>query len=160
MEHLSIGERIREVASAAAAGLGLEFVHSEVAGSKRNPTVRVFIDKEGGVSVEDCAEVSRSMESVLDADDFIPSSYVLEVSSPGIERELYSLADFVRFTGKEARVKAQPINGQRNFSGRIEAVENNAIVFNDKTSGLVTIPYDSVVKANLLIDLENELKRR
>lgn len=155
-----IGERIREVASAAATELGLEFVHSEIAGSKRNPTVRVFIDKEGGVTVEDCADVSRTIEAVLDADDFISSSYVLEVSSPGIERGLYSVDDFVKFTGKEAKIRARPINGQKNFSGRIVAVENGAIVFDDKTSGVVRVPYESIAKANLLVDLENELKKR
>jgi len=85
---------------------------------------------------------------------------VLEVSSPGIERELYKLADFEKFTGEDARIKTrQPIGGQRNFSGRIVAVKGSEIEFEDRTSGTVTIPSDSVVKANLMVDMSGDFKK-
>lgn len=159
-KHLT-GERIKGIAAAAVSDMGLEFVHAEVVGSKKNLTVRVFIDKPEGVTIEDCSTASRRIEAVLDADDFIPSSYVLEVSSPGIERELYSLNDFERFAGKSAKVKTEtPVNGQKNFKGRIAAVEKGKIVFEDITAGKVSFPYEAVAKANLLIDLEEEFKRR
>ena len=90
----SIGERVEQIAVSVTSKAGIEFVHCEIAGSKRNPIVRLIIDKPGGVTLEDCAQVSRDVESVLDKDDFIPTAYVLEVSSPGIERELFKLADF------------------------------------------------------------------
>jgi ribosome maturation factor RimP len=96
----------------------------------------------------------------LDVEDFIPSAYLLEVSSPGLERELYSLKDFEKFVGSLAKVKTDAaINGQKNFRGRINAVENDEVVFDDKTSGTIRFPYSAVAKANLEIDLDEELKR-
>jgi ribosome maturation factor RimP len=156
----SIGERVGQIAASVTEKAGIEFVHCEIAGSKRNPTVRLIIDKPGGVSLEDCARISREVEAVLDQDDFIPTSYVIEVSSPGIERELYSLADFERFSGQDARVKAnKPIGGQRNFAGKIIAVIDDEIEFEDRTNGKLRIPYGSVVKASLLVDLTEDFKK-
>lgn len=161
MEHQSIKGRIQDIAVQASAKHGVEFVHAEVAGTKRNMIVRVFIDKPEGVTIEDCSMVSRSMEEVLDADDFIPSAYVLEVSSPGLDRGLYSIDDFRRFAGKRAKVKtAAAIGGQANFNGRIIEVEGEEIVFEDKTNGLVRIPFKEVQKANLKVDLSEEFGRR
>jgi ribosome maturation factor RimP len=112
MNHL-INERIRESAVRIAEENGLELVHVQVAGTGRNLTVRVFIDKEGGVTHEDCTKVSRQLDAILDAEDFIASAYLLEVSSPGLERELYNLKDFERFVGKLAKVKTNTaIDGQ------------------------------------------------
>ena len=160
MSNQSVSEQIQAIAARVAAERNLEFVHCEVVGSKRNPVVRVFIDKPGGVTHEDCASVSRQIEAILDADDFIPSAYLLEVSSPGLERGLYSLQDFEKFAGQMARVKTNvPIDGQKNFSGRITSVEGDEIVFADKTRGEARFPYAVVAKANLEIDLEEELKK-
>ncbi len=159
MKH-SIEEEVREIAVRATEENGLEFVHAEVAGTKRNLIIQVFIDKEGGVTHEDCALVSRQIGAVLDEQDAVALSYTLEVSSPGIERGLYSLEDFEKFSGQLAKVKTEKaINGQKNFRGRIVGIENNDIVFDDKTNGNVRFPYSAVVKANLEIDLEEELKR-
>jgi ribosome maturation factor RimP len=86
---------------------------------------------------------------------------MLEVSSPGLERELYSLKDFEKFAGNMAKVKTtQPVNGQKNFSGRIVEVKGEEIVFEDKTNGTVQFPYNTVAKANLEVDFEEELKRK
>ncbi len=160
MSNQSVSEEIKALAVRITAERNLEFVHSEVIGSKRNPVVRVYIDKSGGVTHEDCVAVSRQIEAVLDAEDFIGSAYVLEVSSPGLERGLYSVQDFEKFAGHLARVKTNvPIDGQKNFSGRITAVEGDEIVFADKTRGEARFPYAAVAKANLEIDLEEELKR-
>jgi ribosome maturation factor RimP len=161
MEKHSVTERIESIASEISKKMSVEFVHADVVGSKRNPTVRVFIDKPGGVTIDDCAKVSHEMEQVLDADDFIPSAYVLEVSSPGIERQLYKLGDFVRFTGHLARIKTtDEFDGQKNFTGTIESVDGETVVLNDATKGTVRIPYASIAKANLKIDLGKELNRR
>ncbi len=155
-----IEERVREIADWAAKENGVEFVHAEVAGTPRNLTVRIYIDKEGGVTHEDCALLSRQVESILDAEDTAALSYTLEVSSPGLERELYSLEDFKKFTGHPAKVKTNAaVDGQKNFRGRIGKIENDTIFFEDKTKGQVKFPYGSVAKANLEIDLEEELKR-
>ena len=153
-------DRITAIGKEVAEKNGLELVHCHMAGSKRSPVVRVFIDKPGGVTVEDCADVSREMEAILDREDLIPTSYVLEVSSPGIERELFTIDDFKRFAGQNARIKTgRPIRGQRNFTGRIASAKNGMIDFEDRTSGLVQIPFEAVVKANLMVDLHSEFKR-
>jgi ribosome maturation factor RimP len=160
MAKISSSERIQGIAARAAAENKVELVHVDVLGAERSPTVRVFIDKEGGVTHEDCATVSRQIGASLDAEDFISSAYILEVSSPGLERELYSLQDFEKFAGKLAKVKTyKPIDGQRNFRGRIKTVEADNIVFDDKTGGEVRFPFDAVAKANLEIDIEEEFKR-
>jgi ribosome maturation factor RimP len=155
-----IDERIKEIAAQTAEKGGLEFVNVQIVGSSKNLTVRVFIDKPGGVTHTDCSAVSRELEAIIDAEDFIPATYLLEVSSPGLERELYSLKDFEKFVGSLAKVKTNVmIDGQKNFRGRIARIESDEIVFEDKTKGTVRFPFSAVSKANLEIDLEEELKR-
>ncbi len=160
MGKLSIEERLREAAETVAAKNGVELVHAEKLGAGKALTVRVFIDKPDGVSHEDCALYSREFGDLLDQEDLIPTEYLLEVSSPGLERELYSLRDFERFAGHLAKVKTRsPIDGQKNFRGRIAAVEEGTIRFDDKTRGAVSFSHEMVAKANLEIDLDEELKR-
>ena len=155
-----VDERIKEIAARVTEESNLELVHTQIVGASRSLTVRVFIDKTGGITHDDCSLVSRKLDAILDAEDFIPGNYLLEVSSPGLERELYSLKDFEKFAGSLAKVKThQPIDGQKNFRGRIGTVENEEIVFEDKTKGTVRFPFSAVAKANLEIDLEQELKR-
>jgi ribosome maturation factor RimP len=155
----SIEGRVREIARRAAEERGLELVHVEFAGGARAPAVRVFIDKPGGVTHADCSEVSTHLGTVLDVEDFIPAAYTLEVSSPGLERGLYNRGDFERFAGRLAKMKARnPVNGQRNFRGRIEGVEGDDILFEDKTTGRVRVPLSEVAKANLEIDVEEEFR--
>src|SRR6185369_6864219 len=153
----SIQERIEDIAKQVTDGTDVEFVHCQIAGSKSNPTVRLTIDRPDGVSLDDCADFSRGVESFLDRDDFIPTSYTLEVSSPGIERDLYKIEDYRRFAGQSARLKTdRPIDGQRHFAGRIVSVKDDNIEFDDRTNGLVQIPFDAVVKGNLMVDLDQE----
>ena len=161
MQRDPIADRIDKIADKAAVENGVEFLYSEIVGSKRNMTVRIYIDKPSGVTIDDCSNVSRSIEAVIDADDFIPSAYVLEVSSPGLERRLISLQDFEKFTGKKAKIKTtEAINGQANFNGRIESVEGLEVVLDDKTNGRVRIPFGLVSKANLKVDLSEEFKKK
>ena len=140
---------------------GIEIVNVDISGTKRDSVVRIFIDKEGGVTLQDCTEVSRDVEAVLDAEDFIPTRYVLEVSSPGIERELYSVADFVKFNGKLVKVKLkEAVDGQKTFVGPISSIEGEAITIEDRTRGPVTFEFAAVDKANLKIDLSQEFGKR
>ncbi|HKR01885.1 MAG TPA: ribosome maturation factor RimP [Pyrinomonadaceae bacterium] len=156
----SIEERVRGIAERVAADRGLELVHAEVAGPEGKPIIRIFIDKPEGVTHEDCSEVSLHVGTILDVEDFIHSAYTLEVSSPGLERGLYKRADYERFSGHPAKMKSRiAVNGQRNFRGRIIGVEGDQVIFEDKTSGRVTIPLEHVVKANLEIDVEEEFRR-
>jgi ribosome maturation factor RimP len=160
MEPAEIEGRVREIVERVATEHGFEHVHTEIGVVGRNAAVRIFIDKPGGVTHEDCSAVSHHVGTILDVEDFISSTYNLEVSSPGLERGLYKLADYERFAGRDAKVRTrEAINGQRNFRGRIVSVEGDAVVFDDKTSGRVTFAVSSVAKANLEIDVEEEFRR-
>lgn len=161
MDKAGLEKGLTELAEAIVSKRGFELVAAELAGSAKNLTVKVFIDKDGGVTVDDCASVSRDLSERLDERDLIPAAYTLEVSSPGLDRPLKNLADFTRFAGSLAKLRThEPIDGQRNFSGSVVGVEGDEILFDDKTSGRVRIPHSAVAKANLEIDLEAELGRR
>lgn len=161
MDRSLITEHVREIAAKTAASSGIELVHVEIAGTKRDAVLRIYIDKEGGVTLDDCGSISRQIEDVLDAEDLIPSRYVLEVSSPGIERQLYSLADFVKFTSHLAKVKTKTeIDGQRTFVGTITRVEGETITIDDRAKGSINFEYSDVEKANLKIDLAKEFGQK
>jgi ribosome maturation factor RimP len=156
----SIQERVQAIAEQVAIDQGLELVHAEVAGPENKPIVRIFIDKPEGVTHEDCSEVSLHVGTILDVEDFIHSSYTLEVSSPGLERGLYRRADYERFAGSLAKVKTRkPIEGQRNFRGRLLGLDGEDVLLEDRTSGRVRVPLDSIAKANLEMDIEAEFRR-
>jgi ribosome maturation factor RimP len=156
----AIGEHVGELAERAAGSLGLELWHAEVAGPEGKPIIRIFIDKAEGVTHEDCAAMSLHLGMLLDVEDFIHTPYTLEVSSPGLERGLYKRADYERFAGHPAKLKSRvAINGQRNFRGQIVGLEGDHVIFEDKTSGRVQIPFGSIVKANLEVDVEEEFRR-
>ena len=160
MHNESIAERVQELAERVAIDHGLELVHAEVAGPENKPIVRIFIDKPQGVTHEDCSAVSIHLGTILDVEDFIHASYTLEVSSPGLERGLYKRADFERFAGSNAKLKTrQPIDGQRNFRGRLLGVTGDDVLFDDRTNGQVRIPLDLITKANLEVDVNEDLRR-
>jgi ribosome maturation factor RimP len=156
----SVEQRVQAIAEQVAIDHGVELVHVEVAGPDNKPIVRIFIDKPNGVTHADCSEVSFHVGTVLDVEDFIHASYTLEVSSPGLERGLYKRQDYDRFAGSLVKVKTRnPIAGQRNFRGRLLGIEGDQISIDDRSSGRVTVPFESVSKANLEIDIEQEWRR-
>ncbi|HEY8186287.1 MAG TPA: ribosome maturation factor RimP [Pyrinomonadaceae bacterium] len=156
----SVEDRVHAIAERVAIDHGLELVHTEVAGPENKPIVRIYIDKPNGVTHQDCSEMSTHVGTVLDVEDFIHASYVLEVSSPGLERGLYKRPDYERFAGSLARIRTrQPINGQRNFRGRLLGVTGEEVLFDDRTNGRVSIALDSIAKANLELDVDEEFRR-
>ena len=160
MASSSVEDRVQAIAERVAIDHGLELVHAEVAGPDNKPIVRIFIDKPNGVTHQDCSEVSLHVGTVLDVEDFIHASYTLEVSSPGIERGLYKLQDYDRFAGSLAKMRTRkPLNGQRNFRGRLQGIDGENILFEDRTSGRVRIPFEIIAKANLEMDVDAEFKR-
>ena len=160
MTDTSIAQKVQEIAERVAIDHGLELVHAEVAGPENKPIVRVFIDKPQGVTHDDCSQVSLHLGTILDVEDFIHASYTLEVSSPGLERGLYKRADYERFTGSDAKMKTRlPINGQRNFRGRLLGVDGNEVLFEDRTNGKVKIPLEIIKEAKLEVDVSQELRR-
>jgi ribosome maturation factor RimP len=157
----SIQGRVQEIAERVDIDNGVDLVHCVVAGPEGKPILRIFIDKPNGVTHEDCAGVSLHLGTILDVEDFIHSPYTLEVSSPGLERGLYKRGDFERFSGNLARVRTNsPIGGQRNFRGRLLGIEGTNVLFEDRTSGRISIPLETVAKANLEYDFEAELRRK
>jgi ribosome maturation factor RimP len=156
----AVEDRVQAIAERVAIDHGLELVHTEVAGPDNKPIVRIFIDKPNGVTHQDCSEVSLHVGTVLDVEDFIHASYTLEVSSPGLERGLYKRADYERFAGRPAKIRTRrPINGQRNFRGRLLGIDGEEVLFEDRTSGCVKIALDSIAKANLVLDVDGEFRR-
>jgi ribosome maturation factor RimP len=160
MASSAVEERVRKIAGRVATDHGLELVHAEVAGPDNKPIVRIFIDKPNGVTHQDCSAVSLHVGTVLDVEDFIHASYTLEVSSPGIERGLYKRQDYERFAGSPAKLRTRkPINGQRNFRGKLLGIDSEEVLFEDRTSGRIRIPLEIIAKANLEMDVDSEFKR-
>ncbi len=122
-------DRVREVAERVAASMGLEVVEVEFRGGGKARMLRITIDKPEGVTHEDCANVSRDVGTILDVEDVVPGgSYLLEVTSPGLDRKLSRPADFERFTGSLAKVTTrEPVNGNRHFEGRIQNFQDGRI---------------------------------
>ncbi len=129
---------------------GMELVHIEYQ-SKTSPSVlRIYIDKPGGVGLQDCTRVSKHASALLDEEDFIPRRYVLEVSSPGIERPLFKEADYRRFVGKEIRlITTETIEDRRKFTGLIRTFSEGILklVLDGET---YQIPFSKIRKANLV----------
>ncbi|MDQ6652419.1 MAG: ribosome maturation factor RimP [Acidobacteriota bacterium] len=155
----SVEDRVQAIAERVAIDHGLELVHAEVAGPDNKPIIRIFIDKLTGVTHDDCSQVSLHVGTILDVEDFIHSSYILEVSSPGLERGLYKREDYERFARRLARLRTRrPINGQRNFRGRLLGIDGEEVLFEDRTSGQVRIDLESIAKANLEFDANEEFR--
>ena len=134
---------------------GMELVHLEMKREPGGRLLRLYIDKEGGVTLDDCAAVSRQLSAQLDVEDPIEESYTLEVSSPGLDRPLVSERDFERFSGRPIRLTTHlPIDGQRNFNGRLEGIEAGSVVMTLEDDRRIAIPRDQIARARLKIDIE------
>jgi ribosome maturation factor RimP len=121
-------ERVRAIAERVAATSGLEVVDIELHGGGKSRMLRVFLDKPAGVTHEDCAQFSREFGAILDVEDAVPGSYVLEVSSPGLDRKLTRAADYERFAGSKVKLMTrEPVNGNRNFEGRLESFRDGRL---------------------------------
>jgi ribosome maturation factor RimP len=149
-------DRVREIAERVAASSGLEVVEVELRGGSKSRMLRIFIDKPGGVTHEDCASLSREVSTILDVDDVVPGdSYLLEVSSPGLDRKLSRAADFQRFTGSRVKLTTrQPVNGNRHFEGRLENFQEGRLVLDLSTAGKKLRPADGASQ-KLEIELAN-----
>src|SRR5205807_7919739 len=123
-------DRVREIAERVGASTGLEIVEVELRGGGKARMLRIFIDKSGGVTHEDCANFSREVGTILDVEDVIPGGeYLLEVSSPGLDRKLVKPDDFRRFAGSRVKIMTrEPVAGNRHWDGRLKVAENGQIV--------------------------------
>ena len=165
-------ERVREIANRVASSQGLEVVDIEFLGGGKARMLRVFLDKPGndplaGVTHEDCASFSREFGTILDVEDVMPSSYTLEVSSPGLDRKLVKAADFVRFTGSRMKLMTrQPVDNNRHFEGRLESFQDGRLTLDlsvashksrkkmgDAAGKRIEIEFANVEKANLVPEI-------
>lgn len=145
-----IHERVAELAAPLAKKLNLELVDIEYVKEGSQMVLRVYIDRDGGIRLEDCEALNRVLSDELDRVDPIEESYLLEISSPGIERPLKKELDFIRFAGSAAQVKLySPLNGQKSFTGTLRGFENEEILLEDEAKKLIRIPFSKVAKANL-----------
>ena len=130
----------------------VELVDVEYVKEHQDWILRIFIDKEGGVDLDDCAKVSGLLDKKLDAEDPIPGAYSLEVSSPGLERPLKKATDYVRFAGRQVQIRTYSgIHGRKRFEGTLEGFENDNVLL--KWEGeTIEIPLELVAKANLAME--------
>ena len=148
-----VKHRILKLATQVADGQGVSVVDVEMTGSARKPMVRVFIDNEGGVTLDDCERVSRGLSALLDVEDMMRSSYVLEVSSPGLDRPLRDLRDFERSVGKLARVVTKEgIDNRTFFIGRIQGVKADSVLLAVGEGEIYELPFDRISRARLEIE--------
>ncbi len=123
-------DRVREIAERVAASSGLEVVEIDLRGGGKARMLRIVIDRPGGVTHEDCANLSREVGTILDVEDAVSGgSYTLEVSSPGLDRKLLRPADYERFTGSRVKLTTrQPVNGNRHFEGKLQSFSDGRLV--------------------------------
>jgi len=148
----NIKEKIFAIADRVAEQHGVDIADIEILGQGKL-LLRVFIDKEGGVTLGDCELFSKSLSAALDIEDPVSGPFTLEVSSPGLDRPLKSLKDFEKNKGKLARiVTMEKIDNQNFIIGRIGEIANSSITLlvNDRS---VVIPFDTITKARLEIEL-------
>jgi ribosome maturation factor RimP len=149
-------DQVREVVERVAASRGLELVEVELRGGGKARMLRIVIDKPSGVTHEDCAKVSREVGTILDVEDAVPGgSYLLEVSSPGLDRKLLRAADYERFTGSLVKLTTrQPVSGNRHFEGRLESFRDGRLTLDVSTARKKFRPADATTQ-KLEIELAN-----
>jgi ribosome maturation factor RimP len=149
-------DRVREICERVAADFGLEVVEVELKGGGKARTLRIYLDKPGGVTLDDCATVSREVGTILDVEDVITGQYTLEVSSPGLDRKLLKAADYERFTGSLVKLQTRDaINGSRNFQGRLQGLREGRVTLEIPAkkkvpAAQVEVELSNVEKANLV----------
>jgi ribosome maturation factor RimP len=166
----SIAEQVRQLIEPVLARDGFELVDVEWVRQAGRWTLRLFVDKDGGVGIEDCQAASRIVDPILDVADVIEPAYDLEVSSPGLERPLRKPADFERYAGRRVHVKTYgPVAGtatagaagapRKNWTGNLLGFRDGAVEVD--VDGVVhRIPHDQIAKAHLEYDPGADLRRK
>ena len=146
-------DRIRKIVEEIVETEGYELVDIELKGAGRQRVLRIFIDKEGGISHRDCELISEQASTVLDVEDLIQFSYTLEVSSPGLDRKLVNKNDFTRFEGHLAKVHTRfPLHNQKVFRGRLRGLQEGVLQLELAKGEMLAIPLDVVREARLELD--------
>ena len=146
----SLEERLTEMLTPSVEDLGYELVGIEYIRAGKHSTLRVYIDQEAGILVDDCAAVSRQVSAIMDVEDPITNEYTLEVSSPGLERPLFSAAQYQDFIGEEVKIQLRmPVQNRRRCKGVISSIEGEIICINvDGTEERFAL--SNIQKANIV----------
>ncbi|MFC1589466.1 ribosome maturation factor RimP [Pseudomonadota bacterium] len=137
-------------------GMGYELIEIEYQPNPNYGVLRLYIDKDSGIEVDDCSAVSRQISAILDVEDPVPGKFNLEVSSPGMDRPLRRLEDFQRFVGEEVKVKTgMPFDGQRNFKGLLNGIEDDLVIIECENKE-VRLPVTAIDKARLVPDFDKK----
>jgi len=151
---MQLAERLTALVEPSLDAMGYELVRLHLVGSRR-PTLQVMAERRDGqpMSVEDCANISRSLSALLDVEDPIPDSYTLEVTSPGLDRPLVRPEDFDRFVGAQAQLETRrPLDGRKRFKGKLMGRDGQGGVRLVAAGSEVTIPLAEVARARLVPD--------
>lgn len=155
MAKIDVVARVTELAEPLAASLGLELAEVEYRQEGRQMVLRLYIDKDGGVTLDDCSAVSRELTEILDVEDFILGHYNLEVSSPGLNRPLKKPSDFERYTGRLVKIRTfEPLaddagNMRKTFLGELLGLSDSILRLKLNEGQTASIPLGKVAKANL-----------
>jgi len=144
---------IESVIEPVVSGLGYEFVGAQYGQAENGQTLRVYIDTENGVVVEDCVTVSKQLSAVLDVEDTIKSAYQLEVSSPGVDRPLFNIEQFSKQLSEVVKVKmAVAVDGRRNFKGQLVSAEGEVVIV--EVDGIdYRLPVSDIEEAHLVANI-------
>ena len=146
----TLEQNLQEMLQGAVEDLGCELWGIECQRTGRFMTVRLFIDKEGGVTVDDCADVSCQVSAILDVEDPIADKYNLEVSSPGLDRPLFTLPQFERYIGQDIAVHLRiPVMERRKWQGKLERIENDMVILIVDGQEQVLV-FGNIQKANVV----------
>lgn len=144
--------QISDLADPVLQEMAFELVDVEFLSKYGRWVLRLYIDKEGGVTVDDCARVSGEIGNLIDAKDIIPHHYVLEVSSPGLDRPLKKERDLIRSIGKKVKLKTNhPIGNRSNFTGYLKDFREG-MIFLEMDGGLLQLPWEEIEKANMIYE--------
>ena len=146
--------RVKALAEDLLLNLGFELVDLEFAQSEENSLLRLYIDREEGVNLDDCTHVSRMFGALLDVEDPIPGRYSLEISSPGLNRRLSRMKDFQCRLGEMVKVKlAVPLNGRRRFKGLLRGCQDEPLTVTIEIAGeTFDVPLDETSRCNLVFN--------
>ncbi len=146
-------EKIRSMAERIVASEGLTLFDVELKGGRANQLLRVYIDKPQGVSHKDCQTVSEQLSAMLDVEDPFPGRYTLEVSSPGLERELVKTRDYEYFTGRLARlVLREPVGGQKVLEGRLAGYRDGQVRLDVGKGQIRAMDFANIARARLVLE--------
>jgi len=147
---MAVSDQIEKLIEAPIESLGYQLVGVEYIQGGQNPLLRIYIDADQGIGIEDCERVSHQVSGILDVEDPIKTAYSLEISSPGFDRPLFKERDFIRFTGSPAKITTKlPVEGRRNFTGVLQGFDNGEVLI-EVDGEVYALPLAKLAKARLV----------